>query len=88
MKPGLWKVKMVMYSGGKEINPTNEMQKAMKNMTEAQRKKMIEMVGQMNTGIAQDGGMQVCYTQQALNKPEVLSKQKDKRCDTKVITQC
>lgn len=81
MKPGLWKVKMVMKSGGKEINPSAEMEKAMAQMPEAQKKKMQAMMG------AQDGGMNVCYSKEMLEKPEKLGSQKDKKCDTKVITQ-
>jgi len=89
MKPGLWKVKMVMKSDGKEIDASSEMQKAMAKMPEAQKKKMMEMMGKMKSGIAQDGGMQVCYSKAVLDTPENLSKQKDqnKKCDTKVVTQ-
>jgi hypothetical protein len=87
MKPGLWNVKMNMKTGGKEINPSAEIEKAMAQMPEAQKKKMQDMMGKMKAAPAQDGGMNVCYSKAMLEKPEKLGTQKDKECDTKVITQ-
>lgn len=86
MKPGLWSMAMVIKSDGKEINPTEQMQKAMANMPEEQKKKMTEMMARMNTGIGKNGETQVCYSKKMIENPELLGKNTDQKCDTKLLT--
>jgi hypothetical protein len=86
MKPGLWKVDMVIKSGGKEIRPQNEIQKAMAKMPEARRKQMLEMMGEIKSDLDPQTGTQICYSKEMLDKPESFGKQESKKCTTKVVT--
>lgn len=87
MKPGLWGLNMKIIQNGKEFNPAAEMQKALAKMPEAQRKKMMEMMGdKASVGVGKDGETQVCYTKKMLEKPDSLGEQ-SRKCDTKIITQ-
>lgn len=83
MKPGLWKVKMVIKTNGKEIAPQTEMQKALDKMPEAKRKKMMEMMGQV-TSPGESAGVDVCFSKAMIEKPESMGKQQDKKCTSKV----
>lgn len=83
MNPGLWNVEMVVKTNGKEMSPTSEMQKAMANMPEAQRKKMEAMMGNIQPS---NKGINVCYSKEMIQKPESMNKQQNKKCDTKIVT--
>lgn len=88
MKPGLWGLDMKVLHNGKEFNPAAEMQKAMAKMPEAQRKKMMEMMGEKaNVGVGKNGETEVCYSKKILENPESLGNQSGQKCDTKVVTQ-
>ncbi len=87
MKPGLWGLDMKITHNGKEFNPAAEMQKAFAKMPEAQRKKMMDMMGEKaSVGIGKNGESQVCYSKEVIEKPESIGKQSQK-CVTKIITQ-
>lgn len=86
IKPGLWKVDMVIKTGGKEIKPQSEMQKAIAKMPEAKRKQMLEMMGEIKSETDANTGTQICYSKEMLEKPESLGKQESKKCTTKVVT--
>lgn len=87
IKPGLWKINMIVNADGKEMNPAAQMQKAMANMPPERKKMMMEMMSKMNSGMSPDGGMQVCYTKKSLEKPEALAQKQDKNCKTTIVTQ-
>lgn len=87
MKTGLWKVQVKVNNGGKEMNLQDEMQKALAKVPPEQKKKMMEMMGKMNTGagIGENGDLQVCYNTAMLgNEASILNQNKDKKCDTKI----
>jgi hypothetical protein len=86
MKPGLWKVDMVIKTNGKEIRPQTEMQKAIAKMPEAKRKQMLEMMGEVQPSIDPNGGTKVCYSKAMLEKPESIGQQAAKKCTTKLVT--
>lgn len=84
MKPGLWKVSMMMESEGKKHDPSAQMKAAMAKMPEAQKKQMMDMMAKHGAGMSEDGATQVCYSKQMIEKPESFQKQQ-KKCDTKII---
>lgn len=86
MKPGLWNINMVIKSEGKEFNPAAQMQAAMAKMPEAQKKKMMEMMGKQGAGMSSDGKTQVCYSKAMIEKPDSFGKQANTKCDTKIVT--
>lgn len=86
IKPGLWKVEMVIKTNGKEIKPQTEMQKAIAKMPEAKRKQMLEMMGELQPAVDPNAGTKVCFSKAMLEKPESIGQQEAKKCTTKVVT--
>ena len=86
IKPGLWKVDMVIKANGKEIKPQTEMQKAIDRMPEAKRKQMLEMMGEVQAMPDPNAGTKICYSQAMLEKPESIGHQEAKNCTTQIVT--
>lgn len=85
MKPGLWKVGMMIESDGKKFDPTAQMKASLAKMPEAQKKQMMDMMAKQGAGISANGDTQVCYTKAMIDKPESFQKQQEMKCDTKII---
>lgn len=66
LKPGLWKVTATVSAGGKQINASEQMQKAMAKMNPEQRKKMEAMMKQHHIQQPSSDGVKVCYTEEQL----------------------
>ena len=89
MKPGLWRIKMVMNHNGKVINPAAEMQKMLAKLPPEQRKMMEENLKKHNSMINSNGETKVCYSAEMINNPEEMmnqNTQKDSKCTSKILT--
>jgi Protein of unknown function (DUF3617) len=90
MKPGLWNVEMkIKGADGKEFDPSAKVREALANIPEAQRKKMMEMMGEMKPAMSQKTGFDVCYTKEMIEDPTALAKNAGQqgKCDSKLISQ-
>lgn len=85
MKPGLWKVDMRVTSDGKTVNPSETMKNAMAKMPEADKKKMMDMMGKMDTGVGPNGETNICYSKKAIDKPETMGRPSPD-CKTTLVT--
>lgn len=85
MKPGLWKVDMRMTSDGKTVNPSNQMKTAMEKMPEAEKKKMMDMMGKVNSGVKPNGETTICYSKEVVQKPESMGRPSPD-CKTSLVT--
>lgn len=81
--PGLWNIKMEITQNGEKFNPMNEIQKAMKDMPEDQKKQMQQAMEDSGMNVDEDG-MKQCYTQDMIEKAE-LGVHEDKDCRTETI---
>ena len=88
MKPGLWDIEMTVTDGkGKSINPAAAMKDALAKIPEAQKKKMMEMMGEIKMPKFNNNGMEICYTEEMLKSPETMINKTQKDCDSKILSQ-
>lgn len=85
MKPGLWKVDMQIKSEGKDIDPAGQSTNPTANMPEAEKQKLLSMMGKVNSGIGPTGDAEICYSKELIQKPEALLKPGEK-CESALVT--
>lgn len=87
MKPGLWSLDTKISTNGKEIDPSGQMREAMAKMPEAQRNKMMEVLGQKGKmQFGQTGDAQVCYSKKMIENPTSFDQKQNQKCSSKIIT--
>jgi hypothetical protein len=90
MKPGVWSIDMkVKGKDGKEMDPVAKIQEALAKIPESQRKKMMEMMGEVGSASLKPKGMEVCFTEQMIKDPSSLASQAnmERKCETKITSQ-
>ena len=86
MKPGLWSLDTKISTGGKEIDPSAQMREAMAKMPEAQRNKIMGMLGKNGKmRLGQTGDTQVCYSKKLIENPTNFENNQNQKCSTKLI---
>lgn len=85
MKPGLWEVKMKIFSDGKEFDPMAEVKKQLEKMPPEQRKMILD--GMAKESGAKNNLSEVCYTKEMLKDPQKIGSEEDKDCKYVVKSQ-
>jgi hypothetical protein len=85
MKPGLWKMNMRIVSEGKPVEVTGQSPNPAKNIPEAEKQKLMSLMGKSNAGVGPNGETNVCYSKEAIRQPEKVAKPEPK-CETTLVT--
>lgn len=88
VKPGMWKIDMVIEADGKKINPSAELEKVMAALPEEQKKQMMEMLDKQGKGNMPAFGnslSEVCLTKEMIDKG-VMEGKKDEDCTYNTTT--
>jgi hypothetical protein len=87
IKAGLWQVNMSMKGAdGKETIPASAISAALEKVPEAQRKQMMEMMGEMNPMMS-NKGIKACYTEAMIKDPKSMAKYDEGECETTITSQ-
>ncbi len=82
IRPGLWEMTTEMKVKGKSINPMEQIQQTMKNLSPEQKKQMMQAMAKSGINIGSKG-IKTCMTDEMIKEAD-LNFQKEGDCTTKV----
>lgn len=84
LEPGLWEIDMTLKQNGKEINPMQQLQEAMKDMPEERKKQMMQAMEESGMSMKGPKDMRQCYTKEMIEKAK-LGVHEDENCRTETV---